>query len=63
MFLKKLKFIRQKNIKTNIFITQAKNSIMCEYFWIGFIDFIFAGKTLIDYTSFFSPYHFEKMII
>ena len=25
-----------------------------------FIDFMFAGKTLIDYTSLFSPYDFEK---
>ena len=24
-----------------------------------FIDFMFAGKTLIDYTSLFSPYDFE----
>ena len=35
---------------------------MCGYFSIGFTDFMFAGKTLIDYTSvsLFSPYDFEK---
>ena len=33
---------------------------MCGYFCIGFIDFMLAGKTLIDYTSLFSPYDFEK---
>ena len=33
---------------------------MCGYFWIGFIDFIFAGKTLINFTSLFSLYDFEK---
>ena len=33
---------------------------MCRYFCIGFIDFMLAGKTLIDYTSLFSPYDFEK---
>ena len=33
---------------------------MCEYFCIGFIDFMFAGKTLIDFTSLFSPCDFEK---
>ena len=33
---------------------------MCEYFCIGFIDFMFAGKSLIDFTSLFSPYHFKK---
>ena len=26
----------------------------------GFIDFIFSGKTLIDFTSLFFPYDFEK---
>ena len=35
-----------KNILTNIFRIQAYNSIMCEYFCIGFIDFMIAGKTL-----------------
>ena len=33
---------------------------MCGYFCIGFIDFIIAGKSLIDFTSFFSPYDFKK---
>ena len=27
---------------------------------MGFIDLMLAGKTLIDYTSLFSPYDFEK---
>ena len=54
------RFIGHKNIKTNIFRIQADNSIMCGYFCIGFIDFIFAGKSLIDFTSLFSPYDFKK---
>ena len=29
---------------------------MCGYFCIGFIEFMLAGKTLIDYTNLFSPY-------
>ena len=33
---------------------------MCRYVCIGFIDFIFAGKSLIDFTSLFSPYNFKK---
>ena len=53
-------FIGNKNIKTNIFRIQANNSIMCGYFCIGFIDFMLAGKTLIDYTNLFSPYDFDK---
>ena len=52
------KFIEHKNIKANIFRIQARNSIMCGYFCIGFIDFMLAGKTLIDYTSLFSSYNF-----
>ena len=54
------KFIGHKNIKTNIFRIQADNSIMCGHFCIRFIDFIFAGKSLIDFTSLFSPYDFKK---
>ena len=54
------KFISNKNIKTKIFRIQADNSIMCGYFCIGFIDFMLAGKTLIDYTNLFSPYDFDK---
>ena len=30
------------------------------YFCIGFIDFMLAGKALIDYTNLFSPYDFNK---
>ena len=33
---------------------------MSEYFCTGFIDFMFAGKTLIDFTSLFSLYDFKK---
>ena len=37
-------FIKNKNIKTNIFRAQSSNSVMCGYFCIGFIDFMFKGK-------------------
>ena len=53
-------FIRNKNIKANIFRVQSNNSIMCGYFCIGFIDFMLAGKTLTDFTSLCSPYDFEE---
>ena len=33
---------------------------MCGYFCIGFIDFMFAGKGLINFNSLFSPYEFKK---
>ena len=33
---------------------------MCEYFCIGFIDFMLKGKSLLDYTNVFSPNEYEK---
>ena len=48
------KIISNENIKTNIFRIQAYNSIMCEYFRIGFTDFMLAGKSLTDFTNLFS---------
>ena len=56
------RFIGHKNRKTNLFRIQADNSIMCEYLCIGFIDFMFAGKSLINFTSLLSPYDSKKMI-
>ena len=52
--------LQNKNIKTNIFRVQAYDSVMCGYFCIGFIDFMFKGKTLTEYTNLFSPNNFEK---
>ena len=57
------KLIRNRNIKTSIFRIQVNNSIMRGYFCTGFINFVFANKTLIVYTSFFSPYDLKKMTI
>ena len=33
---------------------------MCEYFRIGFIDFMLVGKKLTDYTNSLSPHDFKK---
>ena len=49
-----------KKIITNIYRIQAYNSIMCGYFCIGFINFMFNGKSLTDYTNLFSPNDFNK---
>ena len=48
---------------TNIFRIQAYDSIMCEYFCIAFIDFMFEGKSLTDHTNLFSPNDLKKMMI
>ena len=34
--------------------------MMCGYFCIGFINFMLAVKTLIEYTNLFSPNNFKK---
>ena len=53
-------FVRNKNIKADIFRVQANNLVMCGYFCAGFIDFMLAGKKLTDYTGLCSPYDFKK---
>ena len=54
------KFIGSKNVIVNIFRIRAYDSIMCEYFCIGFINFMFKRKTLTEFTNLFSPYDFKK---
>ena len=53
-------FIGSKDIISNIFKLQPYDSIMCGYFRIAFIDFMFAGKTLLQFTNLFLPYDFKK---
>ena len=55
-----MKYIARKKIITNIYRIQAYDSIMCGYFCIGFINFMFNGKSLTDYTNLFSPNDFKK---
>ena len=54
------KFIGNKNIETNIFKVQAYDSVICKYFWIGFIDFMLKDKSLTDFTNLFSSNNFKK---
>ena len=54
------KFIDSKNLISNIFRIQAYDSILCGYFCIVFINFMFKGKSLTDYTNVFSPNNFKK---
>ena len=50
--------IGNKETKENIFRIQAYHSIVCGYFCIEFINYMFDGKSLTDFTSLFSPYDF-----
>ena len=54
-----MKFIVHKKI-INVYRMQAYDSIMCGYFCIGFINFMFNGKSLTDYTNLFSPNNLKK---
>ena len=58
-----IKFIGNKKIITNIYRMQAYDSIMCGYFCIGFIKFIFNSNSLTDYTNLFSPNDLKKTMI
>ena len=57
------KFIGNENITTDIHRIQAYNSIMWEYFCIGFIDFMLQGKSLLEYTNLFYEYKKNDKII
>ena len=54
------KFIENKHIMTNVYTIQAYDSIMYEYFCIGFIDFLLKGKSLLNYTNLFSSNDYDK---
>ena len=45
--------IRNMNVITNIYRIQAYNSVMCGYFFIGFVDFMLKGKSFLDYINLF----------
>ena len=57
------KFIGNKNIIANIFRIQAYDSILCGYFCIGFINFMFKGKILTDYTNIFHQITLKRVMI
>ena len=54
------RFIGNRNIITNIYRIQVYDSIMCGYFFIGFIDLMLKGKSLLDYTNLSSSNVYEK---
>ena len=54
------KFIGNRNIISNIYRIQNYGSIMFGYFYIGFIDYMFKGNSLTDYTNLFSHNNFKK---
>ena len=45
------------------FRMQAYVSIMCRYFYTGFIDFMLKGKSSTYFTNLFSPHIISKRMI
>ena len=56
------KIMENKNITTSIYRIEANDSILCVYFWIGCIDFILKGKSLLDYGDLFSPVNMKRTV-
>ena len=55
-----MKLIGNKSIITNTFRIHAYDSVISGYFCIGFIDFMFNGDSLADFTNLLSPNDFKK---
>ena len=51
--------IKNENI-ASFYRMQAYNSIICWYFCIWFIDFMFKDKSLTDFMNLFSPLNLKK---
>ena len=58
--LEVLNKIRDKSITRNIFRIQDNESILCGFYCITFIEYMLAGKTLLDYTNLFSSNDYKK---
>ena len=54
------KFINNKNMIANIYRVQNYDSIMYGYVFIDFINYVFKGKSLTDFTNLFFPNNFKK---
>ena len=54
------KFVDNKNVIANIFRIQAHDSVMCGYFCIGFINFMFNSNSLTDFINLFLPNDLKK---
>ena len=46
----------KSNHSYNIFRIQENHSILCEFHCITFVEYMLEGKTLIDYSNFFSEW-------
>ena len=53
-----IRFLKNKDLHTNIFRVQPADSVLCGYYCIKFLEFMFSGESLHDFTNMFSPTDF-----
>ena len=53
------RFVKGLETDSNIYRVQSYDSIMCGYYCIKFIEYMFSGKKLTDFTNLFSPNDFD----
>ena len=54
------RIIGKKYMTTKIYIKQVYDSLICGYFYLGFIVFALNNKRLTNFTDLFSPNNFKK---
>ena len=52
--------IKDKSITHNIFRILDNESVRCDIYFIAFIEYILAGKNLLDYINLFSTNDYKK---
>ena len=57
---KLLNKIRDKSVTHNIFRIQDNDTVMCGFYCIAFIEYMLAGRSLLYYSSLFSPNDYKK---
>ena len=60
IFLKKNFKKSKKNQLLTIYLEYKNESTICRFYYIAFIKYILAGKTLLDYTNLFSRNNYKK---
>ena len=52
--------VKDRSITNNIFRIQDNESIMCGFYCIAFIEYMLAGKSLLDHSNLFSPNDYKN---
>ena len=52
--------IKEKSITQNVCRIQDNKSILCGFYCMTFIEYMLAGRTLLDYTNLFFPNDYKR---